>query len=60
MIREDADELVEVTIAISRATRERVWEIVLERDAELCPVIQIERPMTVQDFLAELIEQRLR
>jgi hypothetical protein len=57
--RRDTEDVIDVTITISRATFQRAWEIVVERDADFRPPELRHELTTVEDFLAWLIEQRL-
>ncbi|MBN8995405.1 MAG: hypothetical protein J0H94_09270 [Rhizobiales bacterium] len=56
----DTDEAIDVRITISRSAYERAREIVFEDDAEICPLLRSEGPTTVEDYIAWLIEDRLR
>lgn len=57
-LHEDDD--VEVTIRIRSAAYERAWEIVSESDWEMRRRFGLEEDMTVQEYLATLVEQKLR
>jgi len=54
------DDEVEVTISISRAVYERAWEIVSESDWDMRRRFGLEEDMTVEEYLATLVEQKLR
>ena len=52
------DDDVDVTIRISRAVYYRAWEIVC--DPEMCPVTSIDEQMSVEEFLAFFLDEKLR
>lgn len=54
------DDDVEVTITISRAAYERAWEIVSERDPDMRRRFDLFEDFSLEEYLAILIEERLR
>ena len=54
------DDDVEVTITISRAAYERAWEIVIERDPDMRRRYDLIEDVSIEEYLAILIEERLR
>ena len=54
------DDNVEVTITISRAAYEHAWEIVIERDPDMRRRYDLIEDVSIEEYLAILIEERLR
>jgi hypothetical protein len=54
------DDDVEVTITISRAAYERAWEIVSERDPDMRLRFDLLEELSIEEYLAVLLEEKLR
>lgn len=54
------DDDVEVTIRISRAAHWRAWEIVSESDWDMRRRFGLEEDMTLEEYIAALVEEKLR
>lgn len=54
------DDDVEVTIRIRRAAYERAWEIVSEDDWDMRRDFGLEEDMTLEEYIASLVEEKLR
>lgn len=54
------DDDVEVTIRIRRAAYERAWEIISEDDWDMRRDFGLEEDMTLEEYIAALVEEKLR
>jgi hypothetical protein len=54
------EDSVEVTIRLPRAAYSRAWEMVTETDWDMRRRYGLDEPMSVEDFLALLLERTLR